>query len=151
VKDLRVFRTVDDFASFRRDNPGTSWNADRALVAVTAESIRIDPHSIAAELFQHPRDPQFGLARGEQELLEVALDGLDDTLAAGALFVSVAAIKRRWSSIFERVAALRPDLCPADGEGTRGIQKRQRILAYMRNHPEEMRPYKARLAARGSP
>jgi hypothetical protein len=142
---LRVFQTVDNFDTYRRRNPGSSWNADRKLVRVSAASIRSDPHSIASELFQHMREPYFGFARGEQELLEVALDGLDDTTAAATLFVSVPAIKRRWSSIFQRVAAVMPELCPADGEGTRGIQKRQRILAYIRSHPEELRPFNSRL------
>jgi hypothetical protein len=40
-----------------------------------------------------------------------------------------------------RVGAIKPELCPPDGDGTRGIQKRQRILTYVRNHPEELRPF----------
>jgi len=141
LKDQRSFRLVDRFEDFRRANPETTWNADRALLAATSESMRADPHSIAAELFQHHVQPQFGLRRGEQELLELALEGGDDVSIAKSLFVTLPAIKRRWSNIFERVGAIRPDLCPADGDGTRGIQKRQRILTYVRNHPEELRPF----------
>ena len=69
--------------------------AERALGAVTVESMRADPHSIAAGLFQHRHQPQFGFTRGEQELLEVALEGMEDAAASESLFVSVAAIKRR--------------------------------------------------------
>jgi hypothetical protein len=57
------------------------------------------------------------------------------------LFVTVPAIKRRWASLVARVAAMRPDLCPPDADGTSGIQKRQRVLAYVRNHPQELRPF----------
>jgi hypothetical protein len=137
----RSFTVVDRFEAWRRDNPGSGWNPDRALLAVNIESMSTDPHSIAAELFHHHLTPQFEFTRGEQELLEFALEGGGDAAASSMLFVSLPAVKRRWENIFERVAAVRPDLCPPDGEGTRGTQKRQRILAYIRSHPEELRPF----------
>jgi hypothetical protein len=141
VHGHRSFHIVDRYEKFRRANPETTWNPDRALVAVTVESMRADPHSIAAELFQHHLQPQFGFTRVEQELLEAAREGADDASVSKSLCVSVPAIKRRWANIFDRVAAIRPDLCPFDGDGTRGTQKRQRVLAYVRNHPEELRPF----------
>ena len=148
IEGLRVFQVVDRFEAFRRANPGTPWNQERALVTVTPESMRNDPHSIAAPLFHHHLDPQFAFTRGEQQLLEAALEGADDASASRALFVSVPAIKHRWKSIFERVAAIRPALCPSDGDGTRGTQKRQRILNYVRSHPEELRPFGIRKSRR---
>jgi hypothetical protein len=141
VHGHRSFQIVDRFERFRLANPETTWNADRALVAATVESMRDDPHSIAAELFQHHLRPQFTFTRVEQELLEMALEGVDDALASKSLCISVPAIKHRWANIFDRVAAVRPDLCPFNGDGTRGIQKRQRVLTYVRNHPEELRPF----------
>jgi hypothetical protein len=141
VHGHRSFEIIDRFEKYRQANPDTTWNPERALIAVTVETMRVDPHSIAAELFQHHLQPRFAFTRGEQQLLETALEGVDDATATQALFVSLPAVKRRWQTIFERVAAIRPDLCPPDGDGTRGIQKRQRILAYVRNHPEELRPF----------
>jgi hypothetical protein len=141
LRGQRSFQIVDRFEAYRLANPETTWNPDRALMAATVESMRVDPHSVAAELFHHRYPPQIAFTRSEQELLEAALEGLDDASAAKALFVSVAAIKRRWASIFGRVAAIRPDLCPPEAEGTRGIQKRQRVLTYVRNHPQELRPF----------
>ena len=141
VHGHRSFQIIDRFEAYRLANPETAWNSERALCAVTVECMRADPHSIAAGLFQHRSHPQFGFTRGEQELLEVALEGMEDVAASKSLFVSVSAIKRRWANIFERVTAIRPDLCPSDGDGTRGIQKRQRVLAYVRHHPEELRPF----------
>jgi hypothetical protein len=141
VRDHPLLKVVDRFEVFRLANPDTTWNPERALIAVTVESIHADPHSVAAELFRHRVHPQLAFTRGEQELLEVALEGMDDASAAKSLFVSLPAIKRRWRNIFERVAAVRPDLCPSDGDGTRGIQKRQRVLTYVRKHPEELRPF----------
>lgn len=141
ARGLTVFKIVHRFDSYQQAHPESTWNPDRALGQITSESMRADPHSIASSLFQHHQVPRFGFTAGEQELLESALDGMDDFGAARSLFVSVAAIKRRWATLFERVAAVRPDICPPDGEGTRGIQKRQRILAYVRSHPEELRPF----------
>jgi hypothetical protein len=149
VRGLKVFQAVDRFEEYHRANPGNKWNRERALLQVTLETIRTDPHSVAAGLFQHHVAPQFAFTRGEQELLELALDGADDAGMAKSLFVTLPAIKRRWSTIFERVGAMRPDLCPPDGEGTRGIQKRQRVLSYLRSHPEELRPFEARAAKDG--
>lgn len=141
VRGHLSLQIVDRFEAYRQANPGTTWNPDRALVVGTTESVRNDPHSVAASLFQHGAPPQFALTRSEQELLELALEGLDDAAASKALNISLPAVKHRWANVFERVAAVRPDLCPSDANGTRGIQKRQRILAHVRRNPEELRPF----------
>jgi len=142
VRGHRSFRVVSQFDDFRRANPDTQWNPERSLLEVSLESMRADPHSIAAGLFQRHVQPQFAFTPREQELLELALEGADDPSLAKLLFLSLPAIKRRWSSIFECVSSLRPDLCPFDGDRIRGVQKRQRILTYLRSHPEELRPFK---------
>ena len=141
VKMHRDFKILDGFENYRRANPDTKWNADRALCHITTETMRDEVHSVGSGLFRHHVSPQFGFARGEQELLELALEGAEDAATAKSLFVTLAAIKRRWSSIFERVASVDPALCPMEATGTRGAQKRQRILAYIRTHPEELRPF----------
>lgn len=141
VSGHKYLHVVSRFEDFRRANPETEWNAERSLFQATSDSMREHPHSVAAGLFQHHVSPQFGFTQREQELLELALEGADDLSISKSLFVTVPAIKRRWSSIFERVSSLRRDLCPFDGDGTRGIQKRQRILTYVRSHPEELRPF----------
>jgi len=138
----QYLHVVSRFEEFRRATPETKWNPDRALLQVTSDSMRDHPHSIAAALFQRHLRPQFGFTQREQEVLGLALEGADDLAIAKSLFVTLPAIKHRWSSIFECVSSLRPDLCPLDGDGTRGVQKRSRILAYIRNHPEELRPFK---------
>jgi len=96
---------------------------------------------VGSGLFHHRPRPHFAFTLGEQQLLELALEGCDDESVAKSLFVTVPAIKRRWENIFRRVAAIRPDLSPLDGDGRRGIQKRQRVVAYVRSHPEELRPF----------
>ena len=135
------FHILDRFETYRLANPDTTWNPERALAAVTVDSIRAHPGSAVAGLFHRFCKPRLGFTRSEQELLEAALDGMDDMTASKALFVGLPAIKRRWQNVFDRVASVSPDLCPSDGNGTRGIQKRQRILTYIRNHHEELRPF----------
>ena len=53
-------------------------------------------------------------------------------------------MKKRWAAVFERVATARPDLLPEleydSDRQTRGRQKRHHLLAYVRQHPEELRP-----------
>src|SRR5579862_2268129 len=123
----QYLHVVSRFEEFRRATPETKWNPDRALLQVTSDSMRDHPHSIAAALFQRHLRPQFGFTQREQEVLGLALEGADDLAIAKSLFVTLPAIKHRWSSIFECVSSLRPDLCPLDGDGTRGVQKRSRI------------------------
>lgn len=148
IRGHSTFQICNRFDAYRAAHPDSPWNADRALAQVTLEDIRNDPGTIAAGLFYHRYEPQFGFARGEQDLLEAALEGMDDAQAAKSLFVSVAAIKRRWANIFERVSAVMPNLCPPGGEGTRGVQKRQRVLGFVRIHPEELRPFKVETSSR---
>jgi hypothetical protein len=54
------------------------------------------------------------------------------------------AVKKRWRSVFDKIAVKRPDLLPlsagAEVSGRRGPQKRHMVLAYIREHPEELRP-----------
>jgi hypothetical protein len=140
IEGQRVW-ILDRYEAYWQSNPEAIWNPDRALALVTRESMSKDPHSVGSGLFHHHPQSQFAFTLGEQQLLELALEGCDDASAANSLFVTVPAIKRRWENIFRRVAAIRPDLSPLDGDGRRGIQKRQRVVAHVRNHPEELRPF----------
>ena len=84
--------------------------------------------------------PCFYFKPHEQELLCHALIGYSDDELADPLGVSLAAVRKRWAAIYERVAAIDPDLLPSAGDGTRGAEKRRDLLAYLRDHPEELRP-----------
>jgi hypothetical protein len=91
--------------------------------------------------------PQFGFNPSEQRLLLSALkDGETDEGLAAALGISVSAVKKSWRSIYQRVADRIPDLFPPHSSveneiDARGRQKKQRLLAYVREHPEELRPF----------
>ena len=89
--------------------------------------------------------PLLGLNRSEQRLLACALPGPTDEQLAATLGASLPAVKKMWISIYRRVEECLPDLfptllpsdIPASG---RGREKRRHLLAYLREHPEELRP-----------
>ena len=137
---LPAWRILDRFDRFHRENHGPAWNRHRGLAIVTRESAFADPGSIVTGLFHH-REPTLRLRPGEQQLLEMALGGLTDEELAVKLYLTVPAIKRRWAAIFEHIGEIRPALAAPKEGSTRGPQKRHRVLAHVREHPEELRPF----------
>jgi len=100
--------------------------------------------SWAGALFDyHP--PMLGFNRSEQRLLSCALSGATDEQLAGTLGTSLPAVKKTWISIYHRVESCLPELIsdplPSDTPASgRGREKRRHLLAYVREHPEELRP-----------
>jgi DNA-binding CsgD family transcriptional regulator len=88
--------------------------------------------------------PRLGLRPSEQRLLLTALCGGTDEDLADELGISISAVKKSWRSIYDRVVQGAPGLIPKTSmeHGTieRGKEKKQRLLAYLRDHPEELRP-----------
>jgi hypothetical protein len=94
--------------------------------------------------------PQFGFRPSEQRLLMAALEGGTDKELAEELGISVSAVKKAWRMIYHRIAESRPALIPDDSTGQRwtgkrGKEKKQRLIAYLRGHPEELRPVSSKL------
>jgi hypothetical protein len=114
---------------------------ERSLYWMTRDSAKAVPGSLGNVLFSY-REPVLQLRDSEQEILVAALRGATDRELATELNVTFAALKARWRSTFERIAKVIPDLVgPAGEHDSRGSQKRHRVLAYVRSHPEELRPY----------
>ena len=92
--------------------------------------------------------PIFGLSRGEQRFLTAALDGPTDEELGERLHLALPTIKKTWRSIYGRVDDCLPQLFPGqccDRGPQRGKEKRRRALAYIREHPEELRPVRRKL------
>jgi hypothetical protein len=114
------------------------------LVGVTRDLEVHRPASWVGELFSY-RPPRCGFSRSEQQLLRSALIGATDEELAEALHISRAAVKKRWLSIYRRSAASLPGVVKESAEGNdvdskRGKEKKRRLLMYLREHPEELRP-----------
>ena len=83
--------------------------------------------------------------RSEQRLLSWALPGATDEELTEMLGMSLSTVKKMWVSIYRRMEDGLPELIanqlPSDIPPTgRGREKRRRLLAYLREHPEEFRP-----------
>ncbi len=113
----------------------------RALHLMTRESATIAPASIGNILFSY-KEPLLRLRDSDQQLLLAALSGSTDAELTLQLGVTLSAVKARWRSVIAGVEATMPELIrDADDHEGRGMQKRHRVLAYVRSHPEELRPF----------
>jgi hypothetical protein len=130
VRRSMEFRLVADFPE-----------AGRELFLMTRESVQGLPGSLGNVLFRF-REPALRLRESDQQLLMAALRGATDQELASGLGFTLSAVKARWRSTIARVEETMPDLVRdvANHEG-RGAQKRHRVLAYVRSHLEELRPF----------
>jgi hypothetical protein len=76
--------------------------------------------------------------------------GTDEEIS-DRLFISQSAIKKTWRSAYERVDAFGLATIPKNSkyhEGLikRGRKKKEHLLAYLRDHPEELRPFSRRIS-----
>jgi hypothetical protein len=113
----------------------------RTLFCMTRQSVEVVAGSLGNVLFSY-REPVLRLGASDQELLLAASNGATDAELASDLGITLSAVKARWRSALARIEESMPDLVhdDEDREG-RGQQKRHRILAYVRSHPEELRPF----------
>jgi len=101
--------------------------------------------SRAAPMFAY-YPPLLGLRPIHRELLEPALAGRTDEELAAILCISLSAVKKRWTALYDHLSAAAPDLMNLryfDTNGARGSEKRRHLLNYLRAHPEEMNPHAA--------
>jgi hypothetical protein len=86
--------------------------------------------------------PRFHFRPNDQEVLKPALNGKTDEEIAGALNLSVVAVKKRWLLIYDKVLAKDPELF-TESENTvtdKIKQKRRLLLKLLQEHPEELWP-----------
>lgn len=115
------------------------------LVGLTRGEACAHPGSHIANLFIYT-PPRFHFNRSEQVLLHHALLGETCEQEAASLSISSWTVKKRWHAIYERVADVDSELLPppiANGLHTpsRGAERRRHLLYYLRQHPEELRPF----------
>ncbi len=122
------------------------------IVGITRELELGRPGSWVGTLFDY-QPPRFYFSPAEQRLLSCASSdptGTNPTLAK-RLDVSLPTIKKRWLSIYERVSETAPELIAGQAkiraENKRGKEKRRRLVAYLQEHPEELRPVLRRAPA----
>ncbi|MGB6198622.1 MAG: hypothetical protein WA871_02705 [Candidatus Acidiferrales bacterium] len=114
------------------------------IVGLTREMAQTQHGSWIGSLFLYEA-PRFGFSRSEQRLLLSALAGGTDGELSDELGVSLSTTKKMWRSIYRRVAAHNPELIPSDAhedgaKSKRGKNKKQRLMTYLREHLQELRP-----------
>lgn len=116
--------------------------SESALAVLTRESALAAPYSAAAAIYRY-RPPVLRLRPAEQELLAAALAGKTDAELSSDLGLSLEAIKKRWLTVFQRIGQFKPEIISQEEADTerRGSQKRHRVVAYVRAHPSELRPF----------
>lgn len=152
-----IFEIVDDFEFEKVKSYGgvriikrlktddakrTPWRGTRALCEATAEGFRDNPDSVAARPFIDRTPPILDFSPSQKRLLVAALRGAENAELAAHLRRTPAAIKRTWAGIFEQCEQHLPELLPASDGSIRGQQKRHKVMTYIRDHPEETRPFR---------
>jgi hypothetical protein len=129
---------------FRRHRAPTRFSQRPRLVALTKEEAWANPGSYLSSFFVYT-PPRFHFNRSEQMLLHHALLGETSEELAASLFISPWTVKKRWHTIYERVADVDSELLPpvvanSPDATTRGAERRRHLLHYLRQHLEELRP-----------
>lgn len=122
------------------------------VMGETREMAFAKPWLLGTSLFSYQR-PVFAFRRSEQRLLAAALQGGTDEDLAEELGVSLSFVRRTWLSIYDRVGTCLPEFFAEElnenGRSGRGKRKKYRLLAYVRDHPEELRPLSRKLLLTG--
>jgi DNA-binding CsgD family transcriptional regulator len=137
-----------DYSNYFRQNPFLEPEPSQrpCLVGLTKEEALVHPGSNVASLFIYTA-PRFHFSRSERMLLQHALMGQTCEKLATSLSLSPWTVKKRWQAIYERVTDVDNELLPppiaygARGS-SRGAERRRHLLNYLRQHLEELRPYK---------
>lgn len=110
------------------------------LYHISREDVPAKPGGVAMMMFQY-QEPILRLSEADQELLQAAMDGATDEELGPILGLSLAAVKARWRALLARVERVKPEWGKGSDGAARGKQRRHYLLAYCREHPEELRPY----------
>jgi len=113
------------------------------LVGMARDEVDMSEGSLMSLVFDYT-PPRFGFTPSQRKLLLQAIQHKTDAQIAAALGVSLSAVKKTWSAVFDKVSdvadieGLRDQIPPSSP--TRGAQKRHRLLTYLQNHLEELKP-----------
>ena len=110
---------------------------EQALAGLPGTSVR--------HVFDH-YPPLFRFSASQRRLLWLALFDDSDSPLTERLEVSVHGLKKLWRGIYERIEDQMPGFfgeAAGDDDGKRGPEKRRQVLAYVRQRPEELRPWAA--------
>ena len=113
------------------------------LVGLTKEEALANYGSRASGLFVFTA-PRFRFRSSEQAVLRCSLAGETVQEIAAHLFISPWTVKKHWQSIYGRVSRIDIGLLPSSKRSQKqnhaAPNAERHLLAYLRQHPEELRP-----------
>src|SRR5205807_2542776 len=137
-----------DYSNYFRQNPLHEPESSQrpCLVGLTKDEALVHPGSNVASLFIYTA-PRFHFSQSQRTLLQHALMGQTCEKLATSLCLSPWTVKKRWQAIYDRVMDVDSELLPlplAYGAhaSSRGAERRRHLLNYLRQHLEELRPFK---------
>lgn len=135
------FRKLITGAAPRRDGVRRA-DGDVIGVLSEAEAAAQLPVLPMMRLFEWER-PRFRLSPGQKAVIELALRHLSDAEIAVRLGLTIKAVQTRWWHAYEKIGKIEPELAGSHAHRAvgRGPESRRRVLAYIHDHPEEVRPY----------
>lgn len=142
---FRLYKTLDLDADPPAEPVPQGALSKRAVYFFQRDMVADTPPSTPVSAVFTYLPPRFRFTAGEQRMLLRAIDGLTDEEIAGTLDVSRDAVKQTWRSIYDHVIQVMPDLVDrgqmAGAERARGQEKRRRVVAYVRDNAQELRPH----------
>ena len=114
---------------------------DGAVVLSIAKEEAIGSDDLANQRFFSYEPPILGFSSAQRAILRLARQGHTDQEIADRLGRTTDSVKKRWGGIYARFAHAFPGRLPEGREGSRGAEKRRTLLAYLKDRPEELRPY----------
>ncbi|WP_299960864.1 hypothetical protein [uncultured Roseobacter sp.] len=116
----------------------------RGVYGVSRNNLTPEKATGIAKSLLFCQTPRFQLVLQEQRLVRYALEGLTDVEIANAMSLSRDRIRQIWQRIYAHLEDTDPDFFStvlSSVEGVkRGGEKRRVSIAYLRSHPEELRP-----------
>jgi DNA-binding CsgD family transcriptional regulator len=138
VRRSGVYPNMREFSLVSRDSV-----LGMSLVFWLTRREAVEGWSTLLPLFTYEA-PVVGFTRQERRLLREALLGATDTELAHRLGMSVAAVKSSWVRLYTRASTTMATVGSTESNrraASRGLQKRHRLLDFVRQHPSELTPY----------
>lgn len=134
-----------DIAALDLDSIQATFGSQRALFYADKAAVEQRAPGLPTTYAFQYAPPRCRFTLAEQQILRLGSDGLTDSEIACELETSLNAIKLAWRSIYHRVQTnvthLLDDGFTGGVAGRRGPEKRRRVLNFVREQPQEVRPY----------
>lgn len=114
---------------------------DGAVVLSISHDQAIASDDLSNQRFFSYEPPILGYSPAQRAILRLARQGYTDQEIANTLGKTTDSVKKRWAGIYARFAHAFPGRLPVGRDGSRGTEKRRTLLAYLKDRPEELRPY----------